>query len=93
MELRPIGDKIIIRKVETEQKTKGGLLLPETVKEAPQYSEVIAIGPEILADEKKKDQIKVGDKVVFTKYAGTEIEIDDEKLTICKLSDLLAVAE
>ncbi len=93
MELRPIGDKIIIRKVETEQKTKGGLLLPETVKEAPQYAEVIAIGPEILADEKKKDQIKVGDKVVFTKYAGTEIEIDDEKLTICKLSDLLAVAE
>lgn len=93
MELRPIGDKIIIRKIEVEQKTKGGLLLPDAAKEAPQYAEVLAIGPEILSDDKKKDQVKVGDKVVFTKYAGTEIEVNNEKLTICKLSDLLAVAE
>lgn len=93
MELKPIGDKIIIKKIEAEEKTKGGLLLPNTAQEAPQYAEVVAIGPEILEDEKKKDQVKVGDKVVFTKYAGTEIEIDNEKLTICKLSDLLAVVK
>ena len=93
MNLKPIGDKIIIKKIKPEEKTVGGIVLPESAKEAPQYAKVVAIGPEISGDEKKKDQVKVGDKVVFAKYAGTEIKVDDEELIICKLTDLLAVAE
>lgn len=93
MKLRPIGDKIIIKKIETEEKTKSGIVLPDSAKETPKYAEVVAIGPDIEKDEKLKGQIKLGDKVVFSKYAGTEIEIDKDKLTICKLNDLLAVVE
>lgn len=93
MNLKPIGDKIIIKKYEAEEKTVGGIVLPDSAKEAPQFAEVISIGPDILNDEKKKDQISVGDKVVYSKYAGTDIEVDDEEFTICKLTDLLAIVE
>lgn len=93
MNLKPIGDKIIVKKVKAEEKTVGGIVLPDSAKEAPQYAEVVAIGPDILADEDKKDQVKIGDKVVYTKYAGTEVKVDDEELIICKLNDLLAIVE
>ena len=93
MNLRPLGDRIVIKKVEVEEKTKSGIVLPSTAKEQPQMAEVIAIGADITSDEKKKDQIKAGDKVIFSKYAGTEIKVDGEELTILKLSDILAIVE
>ena len=93
MNLKPLGDRLVIKKVEVEEKTKSGIVLPSTAKEQPSMAEVLAIGSEITDDEKKKDTIKVGDKVIFSKYAGTEIKVDDEELTILKLSDILAVVE
>ena len=93
MNLRPLGDRIVIKKVEVEEKTKSGIVLPSTAKEQPQMAEVVAIGADITNDEKKKDQIKVGDKVIFSKYAGTEIKVDGEELNILKLSDILAIVE
>ncbi|NLW22637.1 MAG: co-chaperone GroES [Tissierellia bacterium] len=93
MNLKPLGDRVVIKIVEAEEKTKSGIVLPSTAKEQPQMAEVIAIGPDILNDEKKKDQIKVGDKVIFSKYAGTEVKIDGEEYTILKLNDILAVVE
>ena len=93
MNLKPLGDRIVIKKVEAEEKTKSGIVLPGSAKEQPQIAEVLSIGGDILNDEKKKDQIKVGDKVIFSQYAGTEIKIDGEELTILKLSDILAVVE
>lgn len=91
MKLKPLGERVVIKKVEAEEKTKGGIVLPNSAQEAPQIAEVVAIGKDIETDEKKKDQIKVGDKVIFPKYSGTEIKLDGEELTILKLSDLLAV--
>ncbi len=93
MNLRPLGDRIVIKQIEVEEKTASGLLLPNSAKENPQIAEVIAIGSDILNDEKKKDEIKVGDKVVFAKFSGTEVEMDGEKVSIVKLSELLAVVE
>jgi chaperonin GroES len=93
MNLRPLGDRVVIKLVEAEEKTKSGIVLPSTAKEQPQMAEVVAIGADILNDEKKKDQIKVKDKVIFSKYAGTEVKIDGEEYTILKLNDILAVVE
>lgn len=93
MKLKPIGDKIILKKLKAEEKTAGGIVLPDSAKEAPQYAEIVAIGPEILNNEEKSKQISVGDKVVYGKFAGTEIKLDDEEYIICKLADLLAIAE
>ncbi|NLY46268.1 MAG: co-chaperone GroES [Tissierella sp.] len=93
MNLRPLGDRVVIKKVEVEEKTKSGIVLPGSAKEEPQMAEVVAVGSDILNDEKKKDQIKVGDKVIFSKYAGTEVKIDGEELNVLKLSDILAVVE
>ncbi|TJX65341.1 co-chaperone GroES [Soehngenia saccharolytica] len=93
MSLKPLGDRVIIKKIEAEERTKSGIVLPSTAKEEPSMAEVVAVGADILNDEKKKDQIKVGDKVIFSKYAGTEVKLDGQELTILKLSDILAVVE
>lgn len=93
MNLKPLGDRIVIKKVEVEEKTKSGIVLPSSAKEQPQMAEVVAIGADITNDEKKKDQLKVGDKIIFSKYAGTEIKVDNEEITILKLADILAVVE
>lgn len=93
MNLKPLGDRVVIKKVEAEEKTKSGIVLPNSAKEQPQIAEVVAIGADILNDEKKKDQIKVNDKVIFSKYSGTEVKIDGEELTILKLTDILAIVE
>ena len=93
MKLKPLGDKVVIKKVEAEEKTKSGIVLPGSAQEAPQMAEVIAVSDDITKDEKKKDQIKVGDKVIFSKYAGTEIKLEDQELTILKLEDILAVVQ
>ena len=91
MNLKPLGDRVVIKKVEAEEKTKSGIVLPGSAKEQPQIAEVVAIGPEITNDEKKKEQIKVGDKVIFSQYAGTEVKLDGNEFTILKLADVLAV--
>jgi chaperonin GroES len=93
MNLKPLGDRVVIKKVEAEEKTKSGIVLPSSAKEQPQMAKVIAIGADIINDEKKKDQIKVNDKVIFSQYAGTEVKVDGEEYTILKLNDILAVVE
>ncbi|MBE6081595.1 MAG: co-chaperone GroES [Tissierellaceae bacterium] len=93
MSIKPLGDRVVIKKIENEEKTKSGIVLPSTAKEQPQMAEVVAIGSEIDNDEKKKGQLKVGDKVIFSKYAGTEIKEDGKEYTILKFSDVLAVVE
>ena len=93
MNLKPLGDRVVIKKLEAEEKTKSGIVLPSSAKEQPQMAEVIAIGDDIVNDEKKKDQIKVNDKVIFSQYAGTEVKVDGEEYTILKLNDILAVVE
>ncbi len=93
MNIKPLGDRVVIKKVEVEEKTKSGIVLPGSAKEQPQIAEVIAVGAGITEDEKKKDEIKVGDRVIFSKYSGTEIKVDDVEYTIVKLADVLAVVE
>lgn len=93
MELKPLGDKVVIRKIELEEKTVSGIVLPSSAKEETNIAEVIAIGREILDDDKTKDEIKVGDKVLFSKYAGTEVELERAKFIVLKYQDLLAVVK
>jgi chaperonin GroES len=93
MTVKPLGERVLIKMAEAEEKTKSGIVLPSTAKEKPQVAKVLAVGSEITSDEKKKEQIKVGDKVIFSKFAGTEVKIDGEELIIIKLSDILAVIE
>lgn len=93
MNLRPLGDRVVIKKVEAEEKTKSGIVLPSSAKEQPQMAEVLAIGVEVENDEKTKGQLKVGDKIIFSKYAGTEIKVENQEVTVLKFSDILAVIE
>jgi chaperonin GroES len=93
MAVKPLGERVVIKMVEAEEKTKSGIVLPGSAKEKPQMAEVIAVGAGITSDEKKKDEIKVGDKVIFSKFAGTEVKLEGEELIIIKLSDVLAVVE
>lgn len=93
MELKPLGDKVVIKKIELEEKTVSGIVLPSSAKEETNIAEVIAIGKEILDDDKTKDELKVGDKVLFSKYAGTEVELKREKFIVLKYQDLLAVVK
>ena len=93
MNLKPLGDRVVIKKIEAEEKTKSGIVLPSSAKEQPQMAEIVAIGADITNDEKKKDQIKISDKVIFSQYAGTEVKVDGKEYTILKLNDILAVVE
>ena len=90
--LKPLGDRVVIRPIEKDEVTKGGIILPDTIKEKPQEGEIVAVGPGKLSEEGNRVamEVKVGDKVVYAKYAGTEITIDDEDLLIMRESDLLA---
>ena len=89
MKLRPLQDRILVQRVEEETTTKGGIIIPDTAKEKPQMAEVIAVG----TDEDLKKAVKVGDKVLYGKYAGTEIELDGAKYLILAKGDILAVVE
>ena len=94
MNIKPLGDRVVIKKLEAEEKTKSGIVLPSQAKEQPQIAEVVAVGPGGMVDGKEvKMEVKVGDKVIFSKYAGTEIKYDGEEYTIVKQNDLLAVVE
>ena len=93
--VRPLGDKILLKRVEAESKTKSGIVLPETAKEKPKRGTVIAIGDGKLLDtgERAKFQVKVKDEVIFASYAGTEIKVDNEELLVLSEDEVLAVIE
>lgn len=93
MSFRPLGDRVLVKRVEEETKTKGGIIIPDTAKEKPQEGEVIATGPGARDDDGKHValDVKVGDRVLFAKWGGTEVKIDGEDLLILKESDILGV--
>ncbi|HBA71112.1 MAG: co-chaperone GroES [Geobacteraceae bacterium GWC2_55_20] len=95
MNLRPLQDRIIVKRMEEEQKTAGGLFIPETAKEKPQRGEIVAVGNGKKTEDGKvlPLDVKVGDKVLFGKYAGTEIKVDNEEYLMMREDDLLAVVE
>ena len=95
MNFRPLHDRIVVRRIAAEEKTKGGIIIPDTAKEKPQEGEVIAVGP-CARDESGKVQpldVKAGDRVLFGKWSGTEVRIDGEDLLIMKETDVMGVIE
>ena len=95
MAFRPLGDRVLVRRVEEEAKTKGGIIIPDTAKEKPQEGEVIAVGPGARDDSGKIQplDVKTGDRILFGKWSGTEVKVDGEDLLIMKESDILGVVE
>ena len=94
MKLVPLFDKVVLKQMVAEETTKSGIILPGQAKEKPQQAEVIAVGPGGVVDGKEITmQVKAGDKVIYSKYSGTGVEVDDEKYVIVKQSDILAVIE
>jgi len=94
MKLKPLQDRVVVRLVEAEETTKSGIILTGSAKEKPQVAEVVAVGPGLdTGKEKSKMVVAVGDKVITSKYTGTEVKIDGEELTIVKQSDILAIVE
>jgi chaperonin GroES len=95
MKFRPLHDRVVVRRIDEDERTKGGIIIPDTAKEKPQQGEVIAVGPGE-RDEKGQVQtlgVKVGDRVLFGKWSGTEVKLDGEELLIMKESDILGVLE
>ncbi len=95
MKIRPLQDRVIVKRLEEEEKTKGGIIIPDTAKEKPQQGEVIAVGKGKVRDDGKVSplDVKVGDKVLFSKYAGTEVKIEGEEYLIMREDDILGVIE
>ena len=92
IKLQPMADRLVVKPIEREEKTKGGIYLPDTAKEKPQEGKVLAVGPGRLSEDGKRIamDIKVGDTVIYAKYGGAEIKIEDEELMILRESDILA---
>ena len=91
MTIKPLGDRVVIKMVETEETTKSGIVLPGSAKEKPQYAEVVAVGPGGVVDGKEIAlEVKVGDKVLLSKYAGTEVKLDGQEYTILRQNEILA---
>ena len=95
MKFRPLGDRVLVKRVEEEQKTKGGIIIPDTAKEKPQEGEVVAVGPGARNDkgEVVALDVKAGDRILFGKWSGTEVKVDGQDLLIMKESDVLGVVE
>ncbi len=95
MKLKPLGDRIVVKVLSEEKKTKGGIVLPDTAKEKPTEGEVIAVGTGKILDNGTKQpvEVKVGDRIIFSKYAGTEVKVDGEELVIFSERDVLAIIE
>ena len=94
MNLKPLGDRVVLKQLVAEETTKSGIVLPGQAKEKPQEAEVIAVGPGGVVDGKEVVmQVKVGDKVIYSKYAGTDVELEGEKYIIVKQNDILAIVE
>jgi chaperonin GroES len=95
MKFRPLHDRVVVKRIEQEDKTKGGIIIPDTAKEKPQEGEVIAVGPGARNEDGQivPLDVKAGDRVLFGKWSGTEVKIDGEELLIMKESDLLGIIE
>jgi len=95
MKVKPLSDKVLVRRLEAEEKTKGGIVLPDTAKEKPKEGKIVAVGDGKLLDDGKraKFQVKKGDRILFASYAGTEIKIEGEEYLIMSEDDILAVIE
>ena len=89
MRLKPLGNRVVLKYQEAEEKTKSGIILPDSAKERPQEASVVAVG----SDGEKEMQVKEGDKVIFSEYSGTEVKLDDEKYTIVSQDDIIAIVE
>ena len=95
MKFRPLGDRVVVRRVKEEHKTSGGIIIPETAQEKPQEGEIIAVGPGAIDDNGKRvaPEVKAGDFVLFGKWSGSEVKIDGEELLIMKESDIMGIIE
>ena len=95
MHFRPLHDRVVVRRIEADQKTAGGIIIPDTVKEKPQEGEIVSVGPGARNDrgELVPTELKAGDRVLFGKWSGTEVKIDGEDLLIMKESDVIGVIE
>ncbi|MBZ0313485.1 co-chaperone GroES [Clostridium butyricum] len=94
MNIKPLGERVVIKRLEAEEKTKSGIVLTGSAKERPQEAEVVAVGPGAVVDGNRIEmEVKVGDKVLYSKYAGTEVKVDGQEYTILKQEDILAIVE
>ena len=93
MKIKPMNDRVLVLRVQEEQKTAGGIIIPDTAKEKPQEGKVVALGPGKVADDGKRTALEVGDRVLFGKYAGTEIKIDGVEHVFMREDDILGVLE
>ena len=95
MAFRPLHDRVLVRRVEAEEKTAGGIIIPDTAKEKPQEGEIVAVGNGAIGDDNERValDVKVGDRVLFGKWSGTEVTVDGEELLIMKESDIMGVLE
>ncbi|MCJ7778866.1 MAG: co-chaperone GroES [Sedimentisphaerales bacterium] len=95
MKLRPLDDRVVIKQSEAEEKTTGGIILPDTAKEKPQVGKIVAVGPGKLLDDGKRNKmsVKKNDEVIYAKYIGSEVEIDGEKFVVLHESDVLGIIE
>ncbi len=94
MKLVPLGDRVVLKEMEAEEKTASGIILPDQAKEKPQTAEVVAVGPGGCVDGKEvKMEVTVGQKVIYSKYSGTEVKLEGEKYTVVRQNDILAVVE
>ena len=95
MAFRPLHDRVVVRRIEAEEKSKGGIIIPDTAKEKPQEGEIIAVGPGAFNEdgERIKPDVKSGDRILFGKWLGTEVKLDGEELLIMKESDIMGVLQ
>ncbi len=95
MKLRPLGDRILVKRIKEEEKTKGGIIIPDTAKEKPQEGKVVAVGKGKVADDGKLvvPEVKAGDKILFGKYSGSEIKLEGEDLIVLREDDILGIIE
>ena len=95
MKFRPLHDRVVVRRLEGEEKTKGGIIIPDTAKEKPQEGEVMAVGKGKVAENGKliTPEVKAGDKILFGKYSGTEVKVEGEDLVVMREEDVMAVIE
>ena len=94
MSIKQLGDRVVIKRLEAEETTKSGIIVTGTAKERPQEAEVVAVGPGAIVDGKRTEmEVKIGDKVLYSKYAGTEVKFEGEEYTILRQDDILAIVE
>jgi len=95
MKFRPLHDRVVVRRIEQDEKTSGGIIIPDTAKEKPQEGEVIAVGPGARGDDGKIHplDVKAGDRILFGKWSGTEVKLDGQELLIMKESDIMGIVE